>query len=97
LKLHYNTTIFQYLSTSSGNLTGSWAFVDGNASAGTITVGGLRGGAGAIPIGSQGSIAIVRLKVIPSSGQTTQITMDSLADDISGMIINPDSVTFIRN
>ncbi len=97
LDLHYNTAIFQYLSTSKGTLTGSWAAVDGGASSGTITVGGFRGSGSVIPTGSQGSIAIVRLKVIPSSSQTTQITMNNLIDDLSGMIINPGSRTFTRN
>jgi len=97
LDLHYVTSIFEYLSTSKGNLTSSWAAVDGGTSSGTITVGGFRGSGKVISTGSQGSIAIVRLQVIPSSGQTTQITMDSLIDDIAGMIINPGSVTFTRN
>jgi hypothetical protein len=95
LELHYNTSIFQYLDTSKGDLTGSWAAVDGGASAGTITVGGFRGSGSVIPVGSQGSIAIVRLKVIYSgSSQSTQITISNLIDDISGMKINPGSVTF---
>lgn len=95
LKLHYNTSIFQYLNTSKGDLTSSWAAVDGGASAGTITVGGFRGSGSVIPVGSQGSIAIVRLQVIYSgSSQSTQITMNNLIDDLVGMTINPGSVTF---
>lgn len=97
LKLNYNTSIFQYLSTNSGILTNSWAYVDGSASAGVITVGGLRGGARAIPIGSRGSIAVVRLRVIAGPDQTTQITIYDLIDDIAGMIVNPSSRTFTRN
>lgn len=96
LELHYNTSIFQYLSTSKGTLKSSWAAVDGGASSGTITVGGFRGSGSIISTGSQGSIAVVRLRVISAStaDQTTQITMNNLIDDIAGMIINPGSVTF---
>jgi len=97
LELHYNTAIFQYLNTSKGTLTSSWAAVDGGASSGTITVGGFRGSGSVISTGSQGSIAVVRLQVIPSSSQTTQITMNNLIDDLSGMIVNPGSRTFTRN
>ena len=96
LKLNYNTSIFQYVGTSRGSLTSSWAFVDGNANAGVITVGGLRGGAGAIPIGSQGSIAVVKLRVVYNGGSdlSTTISMNSLTDDLVGMTINPASAAF---
>jgi len=96
LELNYSNSIFQYLSTSKGNLTSSWAMVDGGASSGTITVGGFRGSGSVIPTGSQGSIAVVRFRVIASgsSDQATQIIIDSLIDDISGMTANPASVTF---
>ncbi len=96
LDLNFSTSIFQYLSTSKGNLTSSWAAVDGGASSGTITVGGFRGSGSVISTGSQGSIAVVRFRVISSgsSDQATQITLNSLIDDISGMITSPASVTF---
>jgi hypothetical protein len=98
LKLHYDSNIFQYKSTSKGTLTGNWAALDGNVTGtGEITVGGAKFSGSTIPTGSQGSIAIVKLQVIPSSGQTTQITMDSLSDGLIGMIINPGSRTFTRN
>lgn len=94
LELHYNTSIFQYLDTKSGTLTGSWGFLGGNASAGTIVVGGARLQANPIPVGSQGSLAVVRLRVIPSGAGLTTITMDTLRDDIEFMKIKPASVTF---
>jgi len=95
LELNYNTSIFQYLDTSAGDLTGSWAAVDGGASGGTITVGGFRGSGSIIPVSSQGSIAVVRLSVIYSgSSQSTQITLGNLVDDLVGMTINPGSVWF---
>ncbi len=96
LDLNYNASIFQYLSTNKGNLTNSWAMVDGGASSGTITVGGFRGSGSVISTGSQGSIAVVRFQVIASgsSDLATQITLANLIDDISGMITSPASVTF---
>lgn len=96
LNLNYNTTIFQYLGTSKGTLTSSWAAVDGGASSGTVTVGGFRGSGAIIPISSQGSLAVVRFRVITASTSdiTTQITETNLIDDIAGMIRNPASVTF---
>jgi len=70
--------------------------VDSGASSGIITCGGFKGNGNDIPIGSQGSIAVVRFRVIynGSSDQATQITMNNLIDDIAGMIIKPGSVTF---
>ncbi len=96
LVLHYDAAIFQYQGTSKGSLTSSWAAVDGGASAGTLTVGGFRGSGGIIPIGSQGSVAVVRFKVIYSgtTDRTTQITMNNLIDDFSGMTAKPASVGF---
>ena len=91
LNLNYNTTIFQYLGTSKGTLTSSWAAVDGGASSGTVTVGGFRGSGAVIPISSVGSIAVVRFRVITASATdiNTQITLTNLIDDIAGMIRNP--------
>jgi hypothetical protein len=99
LELHYNSAIFQYQSTSKGSLTTSWAAVDGGASSGTLTVGGFRGSGGVIPVGSQGSIAVVKFRVVysSSSDQTTQITMNNIIDDISGMTIKPASAAFTYN
>jgi len=96
LELNYDPSILQYQSTSKGTLSGSWPWLDGNANSGKITVGGLRGTAPSIPTGSQGSLAIVKLKVIHtgSSDLSTQITLNNLSDDLSGMIIKPVSVTF---
>jgi hypothetical protein len=96
LNLQFNTSMFQYIDTSKGTLTGSWAFIDGNAVSGQITVGGARGSVAAIPVGSQGSIAVVKFRVVysSSSDQTTQITMNNIIDDISGMTIKPASAAF---
>jgi hypothetical protein len=96
LNLNYDTSVFQYQNTSKGNLTNSWAAVDGGASGGTVTVGGFRGSGNVIPIGSQGSIALVRFKVIHSgsSSLSRQFTMTNIIDDLVGMTIKPGTVTF---
>jgi hypothetical protein len=96
LDLQYDGSIFQYQSTSRGSLTNSWAAVDGGASSGKVTVGGFRGSGSIISTGSQGSIAVVKLKVIYSgtTDRSTQITVGNLVDDISGMTIKPSSAAF---
>jgi len=95
LNLNYDASVFQYQSTSKGTLTASWAAVDGGASGGTLTVGGFRGAGNVISTGSQGSIAIVRFKVIHSGGSLSRtITMTNLIDDLVGMKINPGTVWF---
>jgi len=97
LTLTFDPNLFNYNSTTTGSLTGSWAFVDGNASGGVVTVGGLAGSASAIPIGSSGSIAVVTLTVTGASysdGYVSQLTIGSLGDDISGMQPHPGSVSF---
>ena len=95
LRLNYDASVFQYQSTSKGTLTASWAAVDGGASGGTLTVGGFRGAGNVISTGSQGSIAIVRFKVIHSGGSLSRtITMTNLIDDLVGMKINPGTVWF---
>ena len=69
----------------------------GNDTGGTIIIGGARLAANPISIGSSGTIAIVKLKVTCSScsnGNTSQITINNLSDDISGMTASPSSVTF---
>ncbi len=99
LNLNYDASVFQYQSTSKGSLTSSWAAVDGGASGGSVTVGGFRGSGKVIAIGSEGSIALVRFKVIHSgsSSLSRQFTMTDIIDDLVGMTIKPGSVWFTYN
>ncbi len=100
LELHFDTTMFTFQSVNSGTLTGSWGYIGGNDTGGTIIIGGARLAANPISIGSIGTIAIVKLKVTCSScsnGDTSQITIDSFTDDISVMTASPSSVTFTFN
>jgi hypothetical protein len=97
LQLTFDTNMFQYVGTAKGNLTGSWAFVDGNNVSGTVTVGGLAGSASAIPVGSAGSLAVVTLRVTGGSypnGQQSQITIQNYTDEIAGMKPEPAATTF---
>ena len=99
LDLIFDSNLFQYQSTTKGGLTGDWAMVDGNLSgASTVKIGGFAGSASAIPVGSSGSIAVVKLKVNNSGGYSnghqSQITIQSYTDDISGMHTDPYTITF---
>lgn len=97
LELTFDTNLFDYVNTKKGSLTGSWAFVDGNASGGVVTVGGLAGSGNTIPVGSSGTIAIVTLRVTGagySDGHVSQLTIRSYSDDISGMQPKPASTSF---
>ena len=96
LELTFDSNLFQYQSTSTGNLTGGWS-VGGGESGGIVTIGGFAGAANAIPVGSVGSIAIVKLKVTGagySDGHQSQITIRSYTDDIAGMRTDPYTITF---
>ncbi len=97
LQLAFDTNMFDYVGTSKGDLTGSWAFVDGNNQSGTVTIGGLAGGASPIPAGSQGSLATVTLRVTGGSypdGRQSQITIRNYTDEIAGMKPEPATTTF---
>jgi len=97
LKLTFDTSVFQFVSVSKGSLTGSWATVDGNPISGTVTIGGYAGSGTPVPVGSNGSIAVVKLKVTCSGcsdGQQSQISIDNYTDDISGMTPEPAKTIF---
>lgn len=101
LELHFDPTMFSYNSTAKGDLTSTWAAVGGNEiSSGTIKIGGFLGSGNPIVIGSSGTIAEIKLQVTGdshSNGTTSQITINSFSDDISGMIPSPASGTFTLN
>jgi len=96
LELTFDSNLFQYQSTSAGNLTGGWS-VGGGESGGIVTIGGFAGAANAIPVGSVGSIAIVKLKVTGSGysdGYRSQLIIQSYIEGISGMKPEPSSTSF---
>jgi len=100
LDLGFESTMFDYLGTSAGTLTSGWGGFGGNYTGGVVKIGGF-GGSSAIPIGSVGSIAVVRLRVTGGAapnGTRTTIQIGSFTDDIVGMRTSPGAVafTFIR-
>jgi len=98
LDLTFDSSMFEFQSVSKGSLTGDWAAVDGNETqAGTVKIGGFAGSGKTIGIGSSGTIAVVKLKVICSScsdEQQTQININNYTDDISGMSPEPATTKF---
>jgi len=98
LELTFDPNMFQYQSTSSGSLTGSWAAVDGNEiSSGKLIVGGFTGSGTSIEKGKSGSFALVKFEVIyagSADSLTRQITINHYKDDIVGMKPEPASTTF---
>jgi hypothetical protein len=98
LEMTYDPAVFQYESTGKGGLTGSWAFVDGNEiSSGKLILGGFMGSGNPVVAGSNGSLAIIKIKVIYSgsdSGFTRQISINKYLDDIADMSPMPASTTF---
>ena len=98
LDLHFDTNMFAFHSCDKGSLTGSWAAVNGNEiSAGVVRCGGFAGSASPISIGSQGTIAVIKLRVTGDSypnGQQSQLEITNYADHIAGMSPNPAKTTF---
>lgn len=100
LELHFDPQMFQYQGTSSGNLTGGWASVAGNEiSSGMVRVGGFAGSASAIPVGSQGTIAVVTLRVTGDAygnGHSSELSISDLKDDIVGMKTSKGYFTLVK-
>lgn len=98
LELHFDTNMFQFQSVSSGKLTSDWAAVDGNEiSSGVIKVGGFAGSGEAIALGSEGKIAIIKLKVTGdsySNGKQSELRIQTYTDAIAGMSPQPAKTTF---
>jgi hypothetical protein len=98
LELTFDQDVFQYERTDKGTLTGNWAAVDGNVtSPGKLIVGGFVGSGTPVAVGGNGSLAIVKIKVIYSGGDsrfTRQIRINNYLDDINGMFPMPTSATF---
>jgi len=97
LEVTYDATMFDFVSASKGSLTGGWGTVDFNlVSPGRLRIGGW-GGALSIPVGSSGTLAVVKLKVTCTScndGQQSQICIVNFTDDIMGMKAAPACTAF---
>ena len=88
LDMSFDIKMFQFQEVRSGNLTGSWAAVDGNeVTPGNLKVGGFQGAGTAIPVASQGTLASIRFKVTGNeygNGQQSDICVQQYTDDLSG-------------
>jgi hypothetical protein len=89
MNLTYNGAMFDFMDSSKGTLTGNWGLVSANSpNPGLVKVGGAAFGGTAIPVGSTGSIIIIRLRVTGGSlndGAKSAITITAFTDDIQGM------------
>ena len=99
LEMVFDSELFQFQKVERGTLTGNWAAVDGNqTSSGVATIGGFKGSASLIPVGSTGSIVVVTLKVKAASynnNYQSQVSIRKYTDDIAGMKPEPSATTFI--
>jgi len=98
LDVTYDTTMFSYVGVNKGSLTGSWGTVTGSQIASGARIGGYVGDPQlAIPVGSSGTLAVLRLRVTCTScadGKQSQLCMGSFTDDIIGMTMSPGCATF---
>ena len=96
LEVTFDTTVFEFVRVDPGNLTSSWGSNFGGFlySSGLVRIGGYNGN---IPVGSSGTLAILKLRVTCSScsnGKQTQVCIRNFTDDIVGMTPAPGCTTF---
>ena len=98
LEMKFDADILKFRRIEEGNLTESWAAVDGNEiRKGILRVGGFTGSGDSISPGSTGHIAEVKFRVTGSNfndGQQSQISIKSYTDDIATLTPNPAHTTF---
>lgn len=98
LEVTFDADKLEFRRIEEGNLTESWAAVDGNEiSRGTLRVGGFMGSGNPILQGTTGNIAEVKLKVIGTSfsdGQQSQICIEKYTDDIADLTPHPSCANF---
>jgi hypothetical protein len=101
MEMTFDPAVFQYQSTQKSVLTASWATVDGNESSpGKVIVGGFMGSGVPISAGANGSLAIIKIKVIYNGnedGFSREISIKNYLDDIGGMKPDPSSTIFTFN
>jgi len=89
MDLTYDGTMFQFDSSSKGTLTGNWENVNANSpSTGLAKVGGVAFSGTPIPVGSTGSVIVVRLRVTGdtlNNGDVSAIRLAAFTDDFVGM------------
>jgi hypothetical protein len=96
LEVTFDTTVFEFVKVDPGSLTSSWGSNFGGFlySSGVVRIGGYNGN---IPVGSSGTLGILKLRVTCSSctnGKQTQVCIRNFTDDIVGMTPAPACTTF---
>ena len=98
LEVTYDSSMFDFVGVNRGTLTGIGTFTGVEVAPGRARIGWFVGDpSNAIPIGSSGSIAVLRLRVTCSGcsdGQQSQICIGNFTDDIVGMTPSPGCTTF---
>ncbi len=98
LEMIFPPKMFNFNGVDRGSLTGDWAAVDGNkVGADKLKIGGFKGSGTAAAVNSQGSLALIKMKVTGGdlgNGQQGQISIQGYTDDISGIAPQPAFVTF---
>ena len=98
LEVKFDADKLKFRRIEAGNLTESWAAVDGNEiSNGTLRVGGFAGSANPVVQGTTGIIAEIKLKVMGTNfndGQQSQICIENYTDDIADLTPLPSCANF---
>ena len=98
LEVKFDADRLRFRRIENGNLTESWAAVDGNEiSTGTLRVGGFMGSGNPITQGTTGNIVVVKFKVTGTNfnnGQQSQICIESYTDDIADLTPQPSCTNF---
>jgi hypothetical protein len=96
--LTFETKMFTLLSVGKGDLTSSWAAVDGNEiESGKVRIGGFTGSGSPLPVNSDGSFVKIKFKVTggnSNDGTQSQLCAKDYSDDISGLIPEPACAQF---
>jgi len=101
LEMIFPPKMFNYSGVDKGSLTGDWAAVDGNkVSADKLKIGGFKGSGTAAVVNSQGSLAVIRMRVTGGElgdGQQGRISIQGYTDDISDISPQPAATNFTLN
>ncbi len=94
----FDANMFEFQGVVKGDVTVSWANVDGNeVNPGELRIGGYMGGGSPVPAKGAGKLAEFKLKVTGrdyANGQQSQVSIKQYTDDIKGFTPEPVSVTF---
>jgi hypothetical protein len=98
LEVTFDADLFDFRRIEDGDLTDTWAAVDGNEiKKGILRVGGFMGSGIPIALGTTGTLAVVKFKVTGNNfndGQQSQICIKNYTDDIVGLTPLPSCTNF---